>query len=191
MNKRAVTFVTDEQLIDQFRKGNQSVIGILYKRYYNKVYRKCFSYCKNTDEAFDLTQDVLIKAFTKIHTYLGNSSFSTWLFVIANNHCIGQLRKNKNIHFEKIELCYDIFDEAPDFEARLDYETKEESLNSHLDEISEQDKKMLVLKYHYNYSIFDLQKEFNLNASAVKMRLQRARQKVGQRMLIPQLQVAV
>jgi len=44
--------------------------------------------------------------------------------------------------------------------------------------LPEKDKRMLELKYHQNYSVKDLQKEFGLSASAVKMRLMRSRQRV-------------
>ena len=191
MNKSLVSYITDEQLVEQYKTGDQRALGLLYERYFTKVKQKCFSYTKDSDEAYDLAQDILIKAFTKISTFLGHSSFSSWLFVIATNHCITQLRKYKNIHFEDITHCYNLSDETPDLDARLDYEMKEESLNNRLEEISEQDRKLLLLKYHHNYSILDLQKEFKLNASAVKMRLQRARHKMEQKMTRWQLQVAV
>jgi RNA polymerase sigma factor (sigma-70 family) len=191
MIKSAICSFTDEQLVEQYRNGNQKALGILYERYFAKVKQKCFSYSKDSDEAYDLAQDILIKAFSKIYTFMGHSSFSSWLFVIATNHCITQLRKYKNIHFEDIAHCYNLYDETPDLDVRLDYEMKEESLNNKLEEISEQDRKLLLLKYHHNYSILDLQKEFNLNASAVKMRLQRARHKMEQKMTRRQLQIAV
>jgi RNA polymerase sigma-70 factor (ECF subfamily) len=191
MSKTVITFLTDEQLVDQYKTGNNNCLGILYERYYKKVYHKCLSYTKNPDVAFDLAQDILLKAFGKIPTFRGNSSFSTWLFVIACNHCVAHLRKNKSIHFENIDNYFNISDEDEDVEERVLYEQKEESLGYHLEEIAEIDKKMLVLKYQHNFSINDLQKEFKLNASAVKMRLQRARHKMEQNLNDHRLRMAI
>ena len=53
-------------------------------------------------------------------------------------------------------------------------------LNYYIDLLPEMDKQMLELKYFHKYSISDLQKEFNLSNSAVKMRLLRARQRIEQ-----------
>ena len=182
---------TDEQLVVRCISGDRRSLGLLYERYYSKVYCKCMSFVKNPDDAFDLTQDILMKCFGNIGSFKGNSSFSTWLFVIASNHCIAFLRKRKKQHFEDIDACYDIAEEVVDKEERCRREQQESSLDSKLDEISEQDRKMLVLKYKHNYSIVDLQKEFNLQASAVKMRLQRARHKIEQKLNSEVLPVAI
>lgn len=90
--------------------------------------------------------------------------------------------KGKSIYLEDIDLYFNIKEEEQDIEDRVLYEYKEQILASQLEEISEVERKMLVLKYQYNYSIIDLQKEFNLNASAVKMRLQRAKHKMEQKL---------
>jgi RNA polymerase sigma-70 factor (ECF subfamily) len=173
---------SDEELVDSYRTGKKECLGTLYERYYKKVYHKCLSYTKNPDSAFDLSQDILLKAFGKISTFRGNSSFSTWLFVITTNHCIAYLRKTKNIYFDNIDSYLFLQDENQDFEERILYEYKEQSLMAELGNISELERKMLILKYQNNYSITELQKEFNMKASAVKMRLLRAKQKMEQKL---------
>jgi RNA polymerase sigma factor (sigma-70 family) len=182
MRNTSKTQTTDEDLVDAYKAGNNECLGTLYARYYKKVYHKCLSHTKNPDVAFDLAQDILLKAFGKINTFLGNSSFSTWLYVVTNNHCIAFLRKSKNIYFENIDLCFNMEDEISDIEERLQFEKREQYLATHLGEISEIERKMLILKYQNNYSIFDLQQEFNMNASAVKMRLHRAKHKMEQKL---------
>lgn len=191
MKNKVISLPTDELLLARFIDGDRKSLGILYERYYCKVYRKCMSYVKNPDDAFDLTQDILMKSFGNVDTFKGNSSFSTWLFVIASNHCIAFLRKSRKQRFENIETCYNIADEVIDTDERIRREQQEYSLDTKLNEMSEQDRKMLVLKYRHNYSIGDLQKEFNLHASAVKMRLQRARHKVEQKLNSEVLPVAI
>jgi RNA polymerase sigma factor (sigma-70 family) len=182
MKSEAEALSSDEELVDSYRTGKNECLGLLYERYYKKVYHKCLSYTKNPDIAFDVSQDILLKAFGKIATFRGNSSFSTWLFVITTNHCIAFLRKTKNIYFENIDSYLFLQDENQDFEERILYEYKEQSLAIELENISELERKMLILKYQNNYSITDLQKEFNMKASAVKMRLLRAKQKMEQKL---------
>jgi RNA polymerase sigma-70 factor (ECF subfamily) len=183
MRTKAFFNISDEQLIQDYLKGNNNSLGILYSRYYSKVYQKCLSFTKNADNAFDLTQDILMKAFTKISTCKGNSKFSTWLYAIAHNYCITATSKTKNDNFEDISMEQNIVDESPDMdelEQRKEYEEKELKLKSVLADVPEIDRNFLNLKYHLNYSVKDLQAEYKLSASAVKMRLMRARQKVEQ-----------
>lgn len=172
---------TDETLILEYLNGDNNALGVLYQRYYQKVYYKCLSFSKNPEDAFDLSQEVLMRAFSKVSGFKGESKFSTWLFTITANYCISHMVKDsKTIPDSKVsnyKLYEEGFDDS-DMEERIDYEEREEKLKKILDEIPENDKKMLELKYRENYSVKQLQEFFNLSASAVKMRLMRARQKV-------------
>jgi RNA polymerase sigma-70 factor (ECF subfamily) len=183
MNTTLLQLRSDEQLIQDYLSGGINSIGILYNRYYPKVYHKCLSFTKNADDAFDFTQDVLLKAFSKIVSFKGEAKFSTWLYSITHNYCISQFDRKKKITYNNFESVFDNVCDGIDSEelnTRKLREDKELDLNQYLDQIPETDKKMLELKYRYNYSIQDLQNEFSISASAVKMRLLRARQKIEQ-----------
>lgn len=175
--------LSDEQLVREYLKGDNNSLGILYNRYYSKVYHKCLSFSRNPDYAFDLAQDVLMKAFSKMESFKGSSKFSTWLFAITSNHCISQTAKSKyecslNAGSDCNIIADDIDEE--ELEARNNREEMELKIDRYLLLLAENDRKMLDLKYRLDYSIKDLQREFKLSASAVKMRLLRARNKIGQ-----------
>ena len=172
--------LSDEQLVIEFLNGNNDSMGTLYGRYYSKVYYKCLSYSKNRDDAFDMAQDVLMKTFSNVSTFKGDSKFSTWLFSITHNHCISYAVKAKKEFAEDISK-YNLL-LIPDFhgdeyEDRYKMEEIESRLDEYLQHLPACDRKLLEMKYRQNYSVKDLQKEFKLSASAVKMRLLRARQK--------------
>lgn len=175
--------LSDEQLISEFLKGDNNCYGILYSRYYTKVYSKCYSFSLNSDDAFDMAQEILMKAICNVGSFGGNSKFSTWLYSIATNYCITQTVKKNRRHHEDIKAAHQILEERPDeedYEERLKWEEMELKLDEYLLMLSEEERQILVLKYRQNYSVKDLQKEFALSASAVKMRLLRARTKMGQ-----------
>ena len=175
--------LSDEQIVREYLKGDNNSLGILYNRYYSKVYHKCLSFSRNPDYAFDLAQDVLMKAFSKMESFKGSSKFSTWLFAITSNHCISQTAKSKyecslNGGSDYNIIADDIDEE--ELEARNNREEMELKIDRYLLLLAENDRKLLDLKYRLDYSIKDLQREFKLSASAVKMRLLRARNKIGQ-----------
>lgn len=158
-------------------------LGQLYKTYFPKVYHTCYSYAKNQDDAFDLAQDVMLKAFNHIEAFQGKSSFSTWLYSITRNHCLSTLSKKKLLYHEDVHTAYNLIAEEFDTEEMENREKKEQmelELKHYIDLLPENDKRMLELKYFQKYSVKDLQKEFDLSASAVKMRLLRARQRIEQ-----------
>lgn len=183
MNAAEVSNLTDEQLVKKFLQGKNQSLGILYSRYYNKVYHKCLSFVRNQDDAFDLAQDILMKAFSNIESFKGTSKFSTWLYSITQNHCISHISNSKKECRINSDSAYQFitdYNDEDEFDQRYHREELELKLNEFLDQLPNYDRRMLELKYRNNYTVKDLQIEFNLSASAVKMRLLRARQKMGQ-----------
>ena len=130
-----------------------------------------------------MTQEILLKAFCNIGSFGGNSKFSTWLYSIATNYCISQTRKKSKHYHEDIikadQILADRMDED-EYKKRIKWEALESKLDEYLMMLSEEERQILVLKYRHNYSVKDLQEEFDLSASAVKMRLLRARTKMSQ-----------
>lgn len=175
--------ISDEQLIQELLKGDNHCFGVLYSRYYSKVFSRCYSFSRNSDDAFDMTQEVLLKAICNVSSFGGNSKFSTWLYSITTNYCITQSEKKSRRYHEDIKVANQILEEGMDEEAyteRLRKENLESNIDAYLNKLSFEDKQLLVLKYRMNYSVKDLQKEFDLSSSAVKMRLLRARMKMNQ-----------
>lgn len=180
---------SDEQLIRQILQGDNNCFGILYCRYYSKVFSRCYSFSRNRDDAFDMAQDILLKAICKVSSFGGNSKFSTWLYSITTNYCITQSTKKSWKYQEDAKVANEVLDERmdkEDYEKRVKWEELESNLDEYLKLLNEEERQMLVLKYRMNYSVKDLQMEFALSASAVKMRLHRARIKMNQ-MISPEL----
>jgi RNA polymerase sigma factor (sigma-70 family) len=175
--KTAVT-ISDDLLINKHKQGDNYSMGILYQRYSKKVYYKSLSFLKNEDDAFDVSQDILLKSFEKIHSFKGKSSFSTWLFSITKNHCLEYLRKKNKISFTCINDQYDIVDEHIDHTVSILLNQKEEAIRRIIQDMPQEDKDMLSMKYEKDASVRELQHQFRLSASAVKMRLMRARKKI-------------
>jgi len=174
---------SDTQLISQYLNGDMDCFGVLYSRYYPKVYAKCYSFSRNMDDAFDMTQEILLKAISNVSSFGGNSKFSTWLYSIATNYCITQSGKQSRKYQEDVKVAYELLDERldeEDYKARKKWEALEANLDVYLNMLSEEERQLLVLKYRENFSVKDLQKEFDLSASAVKMRLHRARLRMNE-----------
>jgi RNA polymerase sigma-70 factor (ECF subfamily) len=175
--------LNDEQLVRNYLGGDNNSLGILYDRYYSKVYYKCLSFTHDQDDAFDLAQDILMKAFSNVETFKEKSKFSTWLFSITSNHCISQSAKSKKECCLDVHSAYKLIADdqnEEEYNARCDREEIEFNIGEYLNLLPSDDRKILELKYLHNYSVKDLQKELGLSMSAVKMRLLRARQRIEQ-----------
>lgn len=88
--------VSDEGLSARIAKApSEAACTELFRRYNQKIYLWCFNYTHDEEEAVDLTQDILIKVFKNIGSFSGLSKFSTWVYQITRNHCLGELAKKR------------------------------------------------------------------------------------------------
>ena len=173
--------ITDEELVKKIvAKKDSLLFGVLYDRYAQLVYNKCYGFATSKDEANDLTQDVFLMLFVKLSSFQGKSKFSTWLYSFTYNFCVNYVNRDKG---RKISDNASSIDENED---RIPIEVTDENLydlqvvklKEALDLIAPEDKSLLLLKYQDGVSIKELEDLLNIGSSAVKMRLKRAKAKI-------------
>ena len=76
--------------------GDSEGFERLYQLHSRRVYALCMHMVKNPTQAEDLTQDAFLQTFRKIHTFRGDSRFSTWLHRLTVNIVLMRLRKRKH-----------------------------------------------------------------------------------------------
>jgi len=89
--------LADDELLARFRHDPEGVAGRraageLLGRYRGRVYTWCYRVVRNHEQALDLAQDALLKAWRALPGFGGRSRFSSWLFAIARNECLTALR---------------------------------------------------------------------------------------------------
>ena len=93
--------LTDEELVSilQNSRACDSVSDLyseLFERYYQRVAAWCLRFTGQREAALDLAQGVFMKAYRRLSGFRGDSKFSTWLYIIARNHCFTEARKWSN-----------------------------------------------------------------------------------------------
>jgi RNA polymerase sigma-70 factor (ECF subfamily) len=88
---------SDEELLLAFKQsGSQDVLAQLYLRYAELVYGVCLKYLKDGEAAKDAVMNIYQELLEKLpHHEVEN--FKSWLYVVATNHCLMQLRKDKKM----------------------------------------------------------------------------------------------
>ncbi len=179
MKARQLKDWSDQELIAEYQVSNNSrCLEELYLRYHLKVRKYCHTILKDKETAGDMMQDTFIKVSSHLAKLKNAPTFVGWLFQIARNLCLDHIKRQSKTKAARIEETLDLADEIIDLE---DLEAKEFQITLMeilINELNEQDKKMLKLKYVDKISIKGIQAEFELSESAVKMRLARARKKV-------------
>ena len=94
--------LTDTELVSLYKKTNDlKVLGQLYQRYMDLVYGVCLKYLKESERAKDAVMHIFEELVLKLRKH-EVENFKSWLYQVAKNHCLMQLRTPKNL--KTIEL---------------------------------------------------------------------------------------
>jgi RNA polymerase sigma-70 factor, ECF subfamily len=81
----------DKALVAASLEGHTRAFEVLVERHQRTVYQVCYRFVNNHEDASDLTQDAFLRAYRALHTFKGNSAFSTWLYRVAVNVCLNRV----------------------------------------------------------------------------------------------------
>lgn len=95
---------SDEALVRRALDHPESgAASALFERYHGRVYIWCRRFVRDHEDALDLAQDVLVKAYGSLGSFRGTSRFSSWLFAITRNRCLSSLRAAIRFRDEEVE----------------------------------------------------------------------------------------
>ncbi|WP_108866794.1 RNA polymerase sigma factor [Aquimarina aquimarini] len=102
--------VSDTILIEKSLAGDKIALENLIKKHQDWIYNVALTFTGDSDEAADLTQEVLIKVITKLTSFQKKSSFKTWVYRIVKNHFLNMKRGK----YETNSLSFDEFGQGLD-----------------------------------------------------------------------------
>ncbi len=127
----------------------------------------CLRIVGNRQDAEDITQDVMLRVFSKLKTFEGRSSIKTWLVRVTSNACKDWLKKKATS-----KQYTEAMANEPQPENKIHYE--EDKLIGLLSELSPADREVLTLRFVADLGLAEIADITQLSLSATKMRLYRA-----------------
>ena len=85
----------DIALIAACQQGDPRAFREVFELYKDRIYALCRHMSNTPEDAEDLTQEVFVSAFRSIGAYRAEAAFGTWIYRIAANRCMAELRKRK------------------------------------------------------------------------------------------------
>jgi RNA polymerase sigma-70 factor (ECF subfamily) len=165
-------------------RGDQTAFGYLVEHYQSAVFNLAYRLLGEPQEAEDAAQEAFLRAYANLSRYDVDRPFKTWLLSITSNHCIDRLRKRRltwlSLEDEGLAPHPALFSaEAGPEEAFLDVE-RSEGMQALLAQLPLEYRTVVVLRYWYDMSYVEIADTLQTTESAVKSRLFRARQALGQ-----------
>ena len=173
MNKENYNHITDQELLDRFYEDhNNDWLGILLDRYILLLFGVCMKYLKNEEEAKDSVQQIFLKVITEISKYKVNY-FRSWLYAVARNHCLMQLRdRHGKIPSAISETMSVITDEESEKNNHIEKEQLLKLMASSLEELNPEQKQCLILFYLEKKSYQEISDNTGFTLMQVKSHIQ-------------------
>ena len=178
--------LTDEKLIARFQDGDINAYNELVHRYKDRLLNFVFRYFNNREQAEDVVQDTMIKLYTHASYYKNIAKFSTWIYTIAKNNALTELRKNKRKQTVSLwtnegkPIDIEMKDEL--LEQTVYNKMAVEELNKYLDEIPENFRIAVVLRDFQELSYEEISKILEIPIGTIKSRINRGRIQLSEKM---------
>ena len=160
-------------------RGDEQAFETLISPHLDVTYRLCLRMMGNEQDAADMTQEALVRAWRSLSTYKAQSRFSTWLYRIASNVCLDELRKRKNRQTESLqalsEAGFDPADEADTPERAAEGKDMRKQLAAAIGSLTEEHRAALLLRDVHGLSYEEIASVLDVNLNTAKSRISRAR----------------
>lgn len=181
-----LTHEEEMQIIAKVLDGDTNAFEALVNDQKKIVFNLALRMVGNEEDAYDLSQDAFLKAFTGLSSFRGECKFSSWLYKLTTNLCLDFIRK-RNRH-KVIPLTFEDEDgeseylEIPDETYSPDAQTEQkqlrESVRKGLSELPAQQREILVLREIGGLRYDEISQQLNIEEGTVKSRIFRARKKL-------------
>lgn len=173
------------ELIGGAQKGDVLAFEKLILEYEKSVYNIAYRMFSNSEDAKDIAQEVFIKVFKNIYKYEEKSSFKTWIYTIAYNTCIDEIRRRKGKENESMDKLMEgeekdfkkqFASKEPTPEEVLVGKEKMTMLVNAINTLGAEHRAVVVLRDIRGLSYDEIAEVTGLSIGTVKSRLSRARQ---------------
>lgn len=168
----------DQIYIEKTLAGDIQAFSVIVSRYQNKVFNIVFRIIGNREDAEDLTQEIFLKVYKSLEKFKKESKFSTWIYRIAYNMTLSELRRRK-MNFFSIDIIQ--LDESEDIDNSFDDKIKEEKLNylnQALKTLVPEELFLISLYYIEGKNIEDIALVSGNSVANIKVKLFRIRKKL-------------
>ena len=178
-NVRLIPMPTDQEIIDGLVKKNDVMVRTFIRMHQNYVYTLCIRLLGDEMKAEEATQDTFLQVFRNIEKFDGRSRITTWMYTIAHNICINQLRKSKKSVFsplENAEIAMKPAEEKPD--QKVLAQEQKERLENCLQQLPPDLREVLTLFYFKELSIKEIGSINGDTEANIKVKLHRGRKQL-------------
>lgn len=175
---------SDELLVTRAQSGDRMAMCELICRYERKTYNLAFRLMGNHADASDAAQEALVRVYTRIHNFRGDSAFSTWLFRVVTNTCLDELRRRGRLRHASLDaplpadegaLPRQVLPEGDTPTERAERQEVQAAVQRAISRLPEDYRVVIVMRDLHDYSYHEIAAVLGTSLGTIKSRLHRAR----------------
>ena len=182
-NQSAYLTDSDVQLMLAVKKGDRHAFDDLMRKYYARIFNFAYRLIGNRQLAEDLTQDVFMKVYKSATRYRPRSKFQTWLYTIAKNTFLNEMRRNRRqmvsldepLDAETGERKKEVPDPDVDPAAAFIQKELQKQVRAAIDDLPENQKIAVILRRYEGFTYAEIAATLEVTDKAVKSLLSRAK----------------
>jgi RNA polymerase sigma factor (sigma-70 family) len=183
--------ITDGMLVTQTLAGDQTAFEMLVNRYNTPLFNFICHCLGDYDLSCDILQQVFLQLYISMPTLRTGEPLKAWLFQVARNRCLDELRRKHAIHFSELEASNDDddlspLDIMPDMHPQPDEMAErndlQQKLRQAIDTLPPKFRSVVLLRYAGQLSFSEIGKALNMPEATAKTYFQRARPLLRQAM---------
>jgi RNA polymerase sigma-70 factor (ECF subfamily) len=182
----------DAALMLRVKRGDTAAFAELVEKYKQPVMNLACRTLRDATEAEDVAQNVFVQVFKSAHRYHISAKFSTWLFTIARNLCLNEIRRRTRHPAESLDLAHPEQEDQPlrQFEDKrtssppenLLHGELEEKVGQALAELPENQRAAILLCRQEELSYEEIAEVLGCSLSATKSLIHRGRETLKQKL---------
>src|SRR5690606_18702312 len=158
----------------RIKLGDSESFRLIVLKFQQRMYAYCLCMLGQPDEAEDAVQDVFLLAYSRIHQYVQQDSFSAWLYKIAYHHCLNLLRKRNS--WIRFLTHYKDRTAAAEFKT---YDSNESLyLRELLDKLEAHDRQLVILRVLEDKSFDEISAITHIKAATLRKQLGRIKKRL-------------
>ena len=172
---------SDHELALKAKAGDESAFNELMRRHYKGILNFIYKFTYKPEICEDLTQEVFLRVYKSINTYEPQAKFSTWLYKIATNLCLTNLKKkNLNISLDEIRENIGELEDVKSEDAQNLMQRKQlnERVMQAISTLPEKERLAITLCKYHGLSYLEVSEALDCSVGAVKTHIFRGRAKL-------------
>jgi RNA polymerase sigma factor (sigma-70 family) len=166
---------TDDELLLLFKESNdQQALATLYLRYNDLVYGTCLKYLKDGETAKDAVMNIYTELLQKLPAQEVHN-FKSWLYVVVKNHCLMQLRREKNTTVVEFQPAVMQSADLLHLDDLLDKEAQFKILEQCMERLSDEQRKAIHLFYFEDKCYNEIAEQTAMDWNKIRSLIQNGR----------------